>query len=111
MINRHCRRLGLQLETQFRAFDIFHRICTAGPFERYHSCLKAATSLYMAAKIEEHLSISAICFISVDPQQQVLPENILKLEGMILGYLDYNLTRALPINFAELLAVHYDLSS
>lgn len=47
-----CMRLGLRAETQFLAIDIFHRICTATSFERYHSALKAASSLYVAAKYE-----------------------------------------------------------
>lgn len=52
LISRHCQKLGLLLETQFLAFDIFHRICTAPEFEQYHSPLKAAACLYIAAKYE-----------------------------------------------------------
>jgi hypothetical protein len=79
LISACCTRLGLQLETQFLAFDLFHRICTAAPFERYHSALKAATSLYVAAKYAEVCPPRASLFANFDPIQQVLPENIIKL--------------------------------
>lgn len=37
------------------------------------------------------------------------PENIIKLEGMILIHLNFNLGLALPVHFAELLALRYGL--
>ena len=71
--------MGLKLETQFLAFEIFHRICTAPDFERYHSALKAAASIYVAAKYEEICAPPARLFTVLDPLQQVAPENIIKL--------------------------------
>jgi hypothetical protein len=45
----------------------------------------------------------------VDPVQQVDPENVIKLEGKILMYLNFNLSFALPVHFAELLILRYGL--
>lgn len=111
LISKNCASLGLRVETQFLAFEIFHRICTAPSFIRYHSALKAAASLYIAAKYQEVCPPRVMAFAGFSPEQTILPENVIKLEGEILQHLDFNLGYALPVHFVQLLASRYSLSS